>query len=101
MSGLPRVGSLRAVDNRTRPEIVQSSLFNEIRGIRGNPVKGEVLILLKEYFFVIHFYVATRAPRVTLSKGKTATHLNDYLLSEFQSVPENNVFLETKETRCK
>ena len=43
----------------------------------------------------------TRAPGVTLSKGKTATHLNDYLLSEFQSVPENNVFLETKETSCK
>ena len=65
-------------------------LFSGIGGIGGNPVKGEVSILLKEYFFVIHFYVATRAPGVTLSKGKTATHLNDYLLSKFQSVPENN-----------
>ena len=54
------------------------------------PLKGEVSILLKEYFFVIHFYVATRAPGVTLSKDKLVARQCNYYLSEFQSVPENN-----------
>ena len=97
----PMFGAFLIESDVAIPAQTIRSLFSGIGGIGGNPVKGEVSILLKEYFFVIHFYVATRAPGVTLSKDKLVTRQCNYCLSEFQSVPENNVFLETRETSCK
>jgi hypothetical protein len=42
MSGLPRVGSLRAIDKRTRPEIAQNLFSNEVCDIRVRPLRKKI-----------------------------------------------------------